>query len=81
MPADDKPRGGTGHRSDARPPRMPGDGKPCPVCGRPAVARFRPFCSRRCADVDLFRWLGGTYRIPTPEEPDSEGGDGSPEPD
>jgi hypothetical protein len=33
---------------------------------------FRPFCSKRCADVDLGRWLGGGYRIPTFEEPDED---------
>ncbi len=37
--------------------------KPCPVCGRPADPRARPFCSARCADIDLHRWLGGVYRI------------------
>lgn len=36
---------------------------PCPICGRPVVAEFKPFCSKRCADVDLSRWLGGVYRI------------------
>jgi endogenous inhibitor of DNA gyrase (YacG/DUF329 family) len=36
----------------------------CPICRRPAVAAFRPFCSRRCADIDLARWLGGAYAIP-----------------
>jgi len=40
----------------------------CSVCGKPAIAKYKPFCSRRCADVDLHRWMGGTYRIPT-EEP------------
>ena len=39
----------------------------CPICSRPAtVARFRPFCSARCADVDLGRWFGGAYAIPGP---------------
>jgi hypothetical protein len=38
--------------------------RPCPVCGRPAAERWRPFCSKRCADVDLGRWLGGRYAIP-----------------
>jgi uncharacterized protein len=38
----------------------------CPVCGRPATEATRPFCSRRCADVDLGRWLTGQYRIPGP---------------
>ncbi len=37
---------------------------PCPICGKPRVAEFTPFCSRRCADVDLHRWLKGTYVIP-----------------
>jgi endogenous inhibitor of DNA gyrase (YacG/DUF329 family) len=36
----------------------------CPVCRAPTVHAYRPFCSRRCADVDLARWLGGVYAIP-----------------
>ncbi len=36
----------------------------CPICGKDAVAAFRPFCSKRCADVDLARWLKGSYVIP-----------------
>ncbi|MCW8834801.1 MAG: DNA gyrase inhibitor YacG [Rhodospirillales bacterium] len=44
----------------------------CPNCGKPVVQAFRPFCSKRCADVDLGRWLGGHYRIPTNEGPDME---------
>ena len=36
----------------------------CPICKRPTEPAFRPFCSRRCADVDLARWLGGHYAIP-----------------
>lgn len=36
----------------------------CPICGKPAAADRHPFCSRRCADVDLARWLGGRYAIP-----------------
>ena len=48
---------------------------PCAVCGRPVLAQFRPFCSRRCADIDLGRWLTGEYRIPGPaqEEPENDG--------
>lgn len=50
----------------------------CPVCGRPTAPATRPFCSKRCADVDLARWLRGDYRLPgppaeedeRPEEPD-----------
>ncbi len=41
--------------------------RPCPICGKPAVDKMRPFCSKRCADVDLHRWLGGVYAIPTAE--------------
>lgn len=36
----------------------------CAVCSRPAVAAYRPFCSKRCADVDLHRWLAESYAIP-----------------
>ncbi|WP_332694804.1 DNA gyrase inhibitor YacG [Bosea sp. (in: a-proteobacteria)] len=39
-------------------------GKPCPICRKPAVQRFKPFCSARCADIDLGRWLKGSYVIP-----------------
>jgi uncharacterized protein len=45
----------------------------CPICGKPAVEQFRPFCSRRCADVDLNRWLGGVYAVPVKEEEDEDG--------
>lgn len=44
----------------------------CAVCGQPVQPRFRPFCSKRCADVDLHRWLGGTYRVPTEEPADPD---------
>ncbi len=47
--------------------------KPCPICGKPVVARYRPFCSSRCADVDLHRWLSGSYRIPVAENEDEDG--------
>ncbi|MCU4182094.1 DNA gyrase inhibitor YacG [Bosea sp. BH3] len=38
--------------------------RPCSICGKPAVARYKPFCSPRCADIDLGRWLKGGYVIP-----------------
>ena len=45
----------------------------CPVCGQPESNENRPFCSRRCADVDLGRWLTGQYRVPgAPVEPDDD---------
>jgi hypothetical protein len=36
----------------------------CPICGKPAQGAFMPFCSKRCADIDLGRWLKGGYAIP-----------------
>jgi uncharacterized protein len=45
--------------------------KPCPICGKLSVAEFRPFCSKRCADVDLNRWLSGVYAVPAAEQDDS----------
>jgi len=41
----------------------------CPVCGAAGAEKYRPFCSKRCADVDLGRWLKGVYRVPTDEVP------------
>jgi uncharacterized protein len=51
---------------------------PCPICRKPAAAEYRPFCSKRCADVDLQRWLTGGYAIPEMEE---DSGDGAQEPE
>jgi endogenous inhibitor of DNA gyrase (YacG/DUF329 family) len=55
----------------------------CPICRRPLAedepARgFRPFCSKRCADVDLSRWLTGGYAIPARETGDERESDGEP---
>jgi len=53
----------------SEPPR---DGGRCPICGKPPSPAVRPFCSKRCADIDLHRWLGGVYAVPdaaTPAEP------------
>ena len=47
--------------------------KACPICGKPALETFRPFCGRRCADVDLNRWLSGVYAVPVKEEEDEDG--------
>lgn len=52
-------------------------GAPCPICKKPAVEKYAPFCSKRCADLDLGQWLGEGYRIPTNEVPGfDEGFDG-----
>ncbi len=50
-------------------------GGACPICKRLAVAAYQPFCSRRCADVDLHRWLSDGYAVPAVEA-DEEPGDG-----
>lgn len=47
----------------------------CPGCGKPMDPNYRPFCSKRCADIDLHRWLSGSYAIPgdiAEDEPSSE---------
>ena len=44
--------------------------KACPICGKPVKLESRPFCSKRCADIDLGRWLGEAYRIPAEEPPE-----------
>lgn len=45
----------------------------CPICEKPALDAYRPFCSKRCADLDLGRWFSGNYRIHTEERPGEEG--------
>ena len=42
----------------------------CPLCTKPGTAKYRPFCSKRCADIDLGRWLKESYRVPTEEAPE-----------
>jgi len=53
-------------------PAGPTTTRRCPICGKAAEQRFRPFCSRRCADVDLNRWLSGAYAVPAVEEDDPD---------
>ncbi|HET6838168.1 MAG TPA: DNA gyrase inhibitor YacG [Bradyrhizobium sp.] len=49
-----------------------GSAKPCPICGKPATEASHPFCSERCRDVDLNRWLSGSYAIPGRKDEDEE---------
>ena len=42
----------------------------CPICGKLARVEYAPFCSKRCADIDLNRWLSGSYVVHTNEKPD-----------
>jgi endogenous inhibitor of DNA gyrase (YacG/DUF329 family) len=60
----------------------------CALCSKPAEEKYKPFCSKRCADIDLGRWLKESYVVPTDEgpgeeepqggrrEPENRGGDG-----
>jgi endogenous inhibitor of DNA gyrase (YacG/DUF329 family) len=45
----------------------------CPICKRLAQESTKPFCSKRCADVDLNRWLSEGYRVPVKEDEDEDG--------
>jgi uncharacterized protein len=50
---------------------LPAAARRCPICGRVAAARHQPFCSPRCADIDLGRWLKGNYRVETDDAPEN----------
>ena len=50
--------------------RSSADAKPCPTCGAPATHGRRPFCSKRCADIDLGKWFQGAYAIPAVDAAD-----------
>jgi endogenous inhibitor of DNA gyrase (YacG/DUF329 family) len=49
-----------------------GSAKPCPICSKPAAPASRPFCSERCRDVDLNRWLSNSYVVPGRKEDDED---------
>jgi uncharacterized protein len=49
-----------------------GKSKRCPICGRPETIGNAPFCSPRCKDRDLLKWLGDGYRIPGPPADDQD---------
>ena len=44
----------------------------CPMCAKESDAKYRPFCSKRCADLDLSKWLTGSYAIPSAQDEDDE---------
>jgi endogenous inhibitor of DNA gyrase (YacG/DUF329 family) len=64
------------HESAERPAPAKSERRRCPICGKPRSEAYDPFCSKRCADVDLHRWLKGSYVIPggaaKPESGDEE---------
>lgn len=45
---------------------------PCPICARDSDPDYRPFCSKRCADVDLGKWLTGGYAVPSEDEGETD---------
>ena len=49
-----------------------GPEKPCPICRKPATEASRPFCSERCRNVDLNRWLSNSYVIPAAKDDDED---------
>ena len=52
---------------------------PCPRCGTPSKREAWPFCSKRCAEIDLGRWFDGTYAVEVVEEDAGHGMDESEE--
>lgn len=65
-----KPRSEAANDNGQASPVLPN--KECPICGRAATRADAPFCSPRCADVDLNRWLGGVYRVEAEPSDDHE---------
>jgi endogenous inhibitor of DNA gyrase (YacG/DUF329 family) len=74
MPAKPPDEGGSAKESakESAEKSAKGSAKPCPICGKPAVATSRPFCSERCRDVDLNRWLSNSYAIPAAPDDDED---------
>ncbi|HPE30214.1 MAG TPA: DNA gyrase inhibitor YacG [Parvularculaceae bacterium] len=65
-------------KSDKPAPQPGAKAAECPICGKPAAPDYAPFCSKRCADIDLHRWLSGSYAIPAVEDDGDidDGGEG-----
>ena len=73
-PPEPGPGQGTAQESGKEPGKQPAKGaaKPCPICSKPATEASRPFCSERCRDVDLNRWLSDSYAIPAAKDDDED---------
>ena len=78
MPAKPHKDAGTGKRAAKATGKPTGkaaakrSAKKCPICGKPATDASRPFCSERCRDVDLNRWLSNSYAIPAAKDDDED---------
>lgn len=59
-------------RSDNVIPLRPYRSAPCPICAKAGIQEYRPFCSKRCADLDLHKWFNESYRVEASEQPDDE---------
>ena len=59
------------------PSKTPAKQAKCPLCGKPRVQQYRPFCSGGCRDRDLNQWFDEGYRVPADEGPDGGVGDGN----
>jgi uncharacterized protein len=46
--------------------------RPCPICKKPSHVKYHPFCSNRCAEIDLGKWLGGNYAVPVKDDEEQE---------
>jgi hypothetical protein len=57
----------SGNDNNPSKPKPAAKARVCPICGKPRSERYDPFCSKRCADVDLHRWLKGGYVVPGDE--------------
>lgn len=44
----------------------------CPICHKPTVAEYAPFCSKHCKNIDLLKWLNEEYRVPTQDLDEEE---------
>jgi len=53
-------------------PKTQNAARKCPICGNATDAAFSPFCSKRCLDIDLNRWLSGVYSVPVTENDDED---------
>ena len=72
MPADPTKAAGPGKGSAKGQGSAKDKEKPCPICGKPATEASHPFCSERCRDVDLNRWLSGSYVVPGRDNADED---------
>ena len=72
MPAKPPKDAGSGKGTANKATANKGSAKKCPICGKPATEASRPFCSERCRDVDLNRWLSNSYAIPGAKDDDQD---------